>query len=76
MKLTLRVHRNVFAIGASGRSGASPSSAQRARAPLYVNTLMVQEALALPEREGVLIVDDRRRLTPTVLEPHPAVRGG
>ena len=26
---------------------------------VYVNTLMVQEVLALPEWEGVLTVDDR-----------------
>jgi TnpA family transposase len=31
---------------------------------VYVNTLMVQEVLALPEWEGVLTVDDRRGLTP------------
>lgn len=31
---------------------------------VYVNTLMVQEILALPEWEGVLTVDDRRGLTP------------
>ncbi len=33
-------------------------------AMVYVNTLMVQEVLALPEWEGVLTADDRRRLTP------------
>lgn len=31
---------------------------------VYVNTLMVQEVLALPEWEGVLTADDRRGLTP------------
>jgi TnpA family transposase len=31
---------------------------------VYVNTLMVQEVLALPEWAGVLTVDDRRGLTP------------
>ena len=31
---------------------------------VYVNTLMVQELLALPEWEGVLTIDDRRGLTP------------
>ena len=31
---------------------------------VYVNTLMVQEVLALPESEGVLTDDDRRGLTP------------
>lgn len=31
---------------------------------VYVNTLMVQEVLALPEWEGVLTVDDQRGLTP------------
>ena len=31
---------------------------------VYVNTLMVQEILALPEWEGMLTVDDRRGLTP------------
>jgi hypothetical protein len=31
---------------------------------VYVNTLMVQEVLALPEWEGVLTTDDRRGLTP------------
>ncbi len=31
---------------------------------VYVNTLMVQEVLAMPEWEGVLTVDDRRGLTP------------
>ena len=31
---------------------------------VYVNTLMVQEVLALTEWEGVLTVDDRRGLTP------------
>jgi TnpA family transposase len=31
---------------------------------VYVNTLMVQEVLALPEWEGVLTEDDRRGLTP------------
>lgn len=31
---------------------------------VYVNTLMVQEVLALPEWEGVLAPEDRRRLTP------------
>ena len=31
---------------------------------VYVNTLMVQEVLALPEWEGVLTADDRLGLTP------------
>ncbi len=31
---------------------------------VYVNTLMVQEVLALPEWEGVLTAADRRGLTP------------
>jgi TnpA family transposase len=31
---------------------------------VYVNTLMVQEVLALPEWEAVLTADDRRGLTP------------
>jgi len=31
---------------------------------VYVNTLMVQEVLALPEWQGVLNIDDRRGLTP------------
>jgi len=31
---------------------------------VYVNTLMVQEVLALPEWAGVLTADDRRGLTP------------
>jgi TnpA family transposase len=31
---------------------------------VYVNTLMVQEVLAMPEWEGVLTTDDRRGLTP------------
>ncbi len=31
---------------------------------VYVNTLMVQEVLALPEWKGVLTTDDKRGLTP------------
>jgi TnpA family transposase len=31
---------------------------------VYVNTLMIQEVLGLPEWEGVLTADDRRGLTP------------
>jgi hypothetical protein len=31
---------------------------------VYVNTLMVQEVLAVPEWEGVLTTEDRRGLTP------------
>lgn len=31
---------------------------------VYVNTLMVQEVLALPEWAGVLTADDQRGLTP------------
>jgi hypothetical protein len=41
-----------------------------------VNTLMVQEVLALPEWEGVLTADDRRGADPALLGPHPAVRRG
>ena len=42
---------------------------------VYVNTLMVQEVLALPEWKGVLTTDDKRGLTPLFLEPHSALRG-
>lgn len=33
-------------------------------AVVYVNTLMVQEVLTLPDWEGVLTADDKRGLTP------------
>ena len=31
---------------------------------VYVNTLMIQEVLGLPEWDGVLTAEDRRGLTP------------